>query len=542
PLFYLFVSSLYPEFSKRVGVFLVWVSALFCLFVLVTPVIIHSHAIVLYHLMMALLGLYIPYALTKTILHKKEGAILFSAGIVILCVSVFYEVLSENQILYTINLSSIGLFVFILVQSVMLSIRFSKAFTMAEILSEELEDKVEERTRGLKKAHEEIVAASEKLKETQHQLVQSQKMEAMGTLAGGIAHEFNNILGTILGYSEMLYNEVQSEGVVKEGLLAITQSGNRAADLVRQILTFSRLDSQEQTPMYVQSSIEDILKVIRTTLPKSITLIENIQPDCKPITANKTQISQVLLNLCTNAVDAMRHEGGILEVALSEKSLQKNQLTKDNKAGLYIELVVEDTGTGINEKDKNRIFDPFYTTKEVNEGTGLGLSIVHGIVKSHEGFINVDSYPGKGTKFCVLFPVTKSSPESGQAKEAKPKKGKGHVLIVEDEKDLLNLYRVMLKKLGYQSSIFFDGIEALKNFKAQPDQYDLVFTDQMMPKLTGFDMSQEMLKIRPEIPIIIATGHSPTVSLEEAKKAGIKDFMTKPVRFTTLSHKLSQLI
>ncbi len=543
PFFYLFVSSLFSESSRRVGSFLVVISILFCVFTLVTPAIIFSHGMLVYQMMMVMFCFYAPYILTKAIINKKDGALLVTVGLLVLLATVFYEVLATNEIVYDINLSPFGLFIFIFVQSVMLSIRFSKAFTMSEILSEELEDKVEERTMGLQKAHEEIVAANNKLKETQNQLVQSQKMEAMGTLAGGIAHEFNNILGTIIGYAEMLVNEVHSNGILKDGLIAITQSGNRAADLVRQILTFSRLDSQEQTSMIIQSSIEDMLRVIRTTLPESIRLEMSIQHNCKPIMANKTQISQILLNLCANAVHAMKPEGGVLDVGLMEKLLQKENLPEGFNAGYYLELSVHDTGVGMTEEVKNRIFDPFYTTKDVSEGTGLGLSIVHGIVKSHFGFINVDSIPGKGTKFSVFFPVTKEEATLSSAEdEEKPKKGKGHILIVEDEKDLLNLYKVMLKKLGYQSSIFFDGTEALENFKAQPDQYDLVFTDQMMPKLTGFDMSQEMLKIRPEIPIIIATGHSPTVSLEEAKKAGIKHFMTKPIRFSTLSHKISELI
>ncbi len=542
PFFYLFVSSLYSEFSRRAGSVLILVSILFSVFTLVTPVIIFSHGILYYEMMMIVFCFYIPYVLIKAIIHKKEGAILVSVGIFILSATVIYDILAQNEILYNINLSSIGLFVFVFIQSIMLSMRFSKAFTMSETLSVELEDKVEERTRGLQKAHEEIVTANKKLKETQNQLVQSQKMEAMGTLAGGIAHEFNNILGTIIGYSEMLVNEVPSKGIVREGLVAISQSGNRAADLVRQILTFSRADSLELTSMVIQSSIGDMLKVIQKTLPESIRLEVNIQQNCNPIMANKTQISQILLNLCTNAVDAMRSRGGVLEVELTEKRLQKEQIPEGLKMGDYLELSVRDNGMGMAEEVKNRIFDPFYTTKDVNEGTGLGLSIVHGIVKSHFGFINVDSIPGKGTKFCVYFPVTEEKVTHSSEDEIQYKKGKGHILIVEDEKDLLNLYSVMLTRLGYQSSIFFDGIEALESFKAHPNQFDLVFTDQMMPKLNGFDMSQEMLKIRPEIPIIIATGHSPTISLEEAKKAGIKHFMTKPVQFSVLSHKISELI
>ncbi len=542
PCFYLFISSLYTEFSRRVGIIITSVSLLFSLFTLVTPVILFSYGILYYQVIMLLLCLYIPFVLIRTIINKREGAILVSIGVIILSFTVLYEILAENEIIYNLSLSSIGIFIFIFVQSVMLSIRFSKAFTISEMLSEELEDKVEQRTAGLKKAHEEIVIANEKLKETQHQLVQSQKMEAMGTLAGGIAHEFNNILGTILGYSEMLSNEAQADSMVKEGLYAITQSGNRAVDLVRQILTFSRSDSMELSPMMIQSSIKDMLKVIGTTLPESMNMTISIQENCKPIMANKTQVSQVLLNLCSNAVDAMRNEGGVLNVELKEKTLDQKELPEGFKAGLYLELRVSDSGIGMTDKIKDRIFDPFYTTKEIDQGTGLGLSIVHGIVQSHSGFIKVDTSPGKGTKFSTLFPVTNAIPIDTPTIDEKPKKGKGHILIVEDEKDLLNLYRVMLQKQGYQSSIFNNGIEALEEFKARPDMYDLVFTDQMMPKLTGFDLSREILKIRPEIPIIIATGHSPTVSFEEAKKAGIKDFMTKPVRFSVLSNKIAELI
>ena len=542
PLFYLFVSALFKEVSKRLGSVVVGISMLFSLFTLVTPAVIFSHGVFYYQLLMLVLFLYAPYVLGKIIIRKREGAVLVALGISIFVATVIYEILAHNEMVYSISLASVGLFVFIFIHSLMLSMRFSKAFALSEMLSEKLEQKVEERTRGLRQAHEEIVTANRKLKETQLQLVQSQKMEAMGTLAGGIAHEFNNILGTIIGYADMLINEVRSGSILKEGLTAISQSGNRAAELVRQILTFSRADSQEMTPILIQSSIDDMLKVIRTTLPESIKMQVEIEEDCHPIMANKTQLSQILLNLSANAVHAMREEGGILRVELKEKHLREEALPEGFTAGPYVELSVTDTGTGMSEAVKHRIFDPFYTTKEVNEGTGLGLSIVHGIVKSHFGFIDVDSAPGKGTTFRICFPVTREQPVIEPEIESRPTKGKGHILIVEDEKDLLNLYRVMMTKLGYQTAVFNNGVEALEHFKSQPDRYDLVFTDQMMPTLNGFDMSLEILKIRPDIPIIITTGYSQTVSPEAAKKAGIRHFMTKPVRISELSHKISELI
>ena len=350
------------------------------------------------------------------------------------------------------------------------------------------------------------------------------------------------LLGTILGYSELLLNDQAVDSSIKEHLQAIYRSGERGADLVRQILTFSRGDTQELSPMQIQPSLREMVNMIGATLPKTIEIKVNIDPDGGPVLANQTQISQILVNLCNNASYAMKAEGGLLEIELKETTVQKNRyLETVTSEGAYLQLSVSDTGSGMTDKVLTRIFDPFFTTKEVNEGSGLGLSIVHGIVKNHQGFINVESQPGQGTRFDIYFPVTEKKASTESAADIELKRGSGHILIVEDDQELARFYAITLEKAGYQTSLFYNGEAALEYFKNQEGSVDLVFSDQIMPKMNGFEMSLEMLAIRPEIPIILATGYSTATTKEEVLNAGISSYLIKPIRTSELAQKIWEL-
>jgi len=542
PIFVVFLGNLFSEFSQIIVRTAGFLGLIVSMIVLFTDSSIFTHTLTFVQIMSVVYTIFVFVSFMRAIMHKREGAGLLCLGSALLISSLFHDILVTNGVFHNINLAPAGLFLFIFVQSVMISKRFSKAFTVAEDLSIELEEKVKLRTQGLQKANEETILSNKMLKETQTQLIQSQKMEAMGTLAGGIAHDFNNILGTILGYSELLLDDQASDSQTKEYLHAIYGSGERAADLVRQILTFSRGDTEELSPLQIQSSLRETIDMIRATLPSSIEIKVNIDPDCGSIMANQTQISQILVNLCNNASFDMKDDGGVLEIGLKETSVQKNSyLSTVTSRGAYLQLSVSDTGSGMTDKVLTRIFDPFFTTKEVNEGSGLGLSIVHGIVKNHLGFIDVESQPGQGTRFDIYFPITERKAANELAADIEPKKGSGHILIVEDSEDLARFYAIMLEKAGYQITLYHNGEEALDYFEKHADDIDLVFSDQIMPKMNGFEMSRKMLAIRPEIPVILATGHTTAITMEEVLNARISCYLTKPIRTSELTQKICEL-
>lgn len=408
PCFFLFLASIYPQFSKIPIRIITSTALVSCIIVIVTKPNIFSYTLPYFQIFILICCIYMTITMIRAILLKNEGAILIFLGSLLLLSTFVYDILIANGLIYGINIAPFGLFIFIFIQSFMLSVRFSKAYFLAETLSAELEEKVELRTQDLKKANREIRLSNKKLQETQSQLIQSQKMEAMGTLAGGIAHDFNNILGTILGYTELLLDEPALDSPSKTNLETIQRSVARAADLVRQILTFSRKNNQTLIPQQIQSSLEEILIMIRATLSESIEIKEKIDQNCGFVLANQTQISQIVVNLCTNAEHAMQGKGGVLEIELQEVFIRKNDYPDNADAeGSHVLLSIKDTGIGIADNIKDRIFDPYFTTKDVHEGSGLGLSIVHGIVRNHWGFIKVDSKLGEGTRFSIFFPVTK---------------------------------------------------------------------------------------------------------------------------------------
>jgi two-component system, cell cycle sensor histidine kinase and response regulator CckA len=372
----------------------------------------------------------------------------------------------------------------------------------------------------------------------EEQLRQSQKMEAIGTLAGGIAHDFNNILTAIIGNTEMALYKVPEQDSVRHNLEQVLKASNRARDLVKQILAFSRQSEQERKPLQISLIVKETLKLLRASLPTTIEIRQNIAAESATILADPTQIHQVLMNLCANASYAMRDKGGTLEISLREIDFNTCALVRDLdvQAGPCIELTVSDTGCGMDRITMDRIFDPFFTTKGPGEGTGMGLAMVHGTIKGHGGAITVESELGQGSRFHLFFPVVQSL--RGEVEEKNSLPGGTYsekILFVDDEEILLSTGQQMLEHLGYQVTTKRSSLEALKAFQLEPERFSLVITDQTMPKMTGAELARELLQIRPEIPIILCTGFSEMVDQERAKAIGIREFIMKPFVFSELA-------
>ncbi|MCP5052782.1 MAG: response regulator [bacterium] len=367
-------------------------------------------------------------------------------------------------------------------------------------------------------------------KKLEDQLRQAQKMEAIGTLAGGIAHDFNNILGIILGYSELTLDDIREDTIAHENLKQVLAAANRAGDLVKQILAFSRKSEKEKRPVYVGQIAGEVLKMLRSTLPSTIEIRGDIDEKAGLVMANPSQIHQVIMNLCTNAGHAMRGGAGILEVSMKEVRLKNDVLTHGElPAGHYLQLAVKDTGHGMGPGVVERIFEPYFTTKGPGEGTGMGLSVVHGIVMSHGGEITVESTAGAGTTFRVYLPLTETVTAPRKALESAVDGGSENILFVDDEKDLVDMGRQMLEKMGYSVTVRTSSIEVLEAFRQTPEKYDLVITDQTMPNMTGAQLTRELIKIRPDIPVILCTGFSETVNKENYKAIGVRAFVLKPI-------------
>ncbi|MCP3892988.1 MAG: PAS domain S-box protein [Desulfobulbaceae bacterium] len=365
----------------------------------------------------------------------------------------------------------------------------------------------------------------------ENRLIQAQKMEAIGTLAGGIAHDFNNILAAMLGYAEMARDDIPPETTVAKDLDKVLEGGNRAKDLVQQILAFSRQNEMECNPLQPASVVKEILKMLRPSLPTTIEINQDITSVTSLILADPTQIHQILMNLCTNAFHAMEETGGKLDISLKEVTLSSEDLVNepDVEAGAFVQLSISDSGSGIPPDIKKKIFDPYFTTKETGKGTGMGLAIVHGIVKSYRGFISLYSEPQEGTAFHVFLPVIEQE-HLPEIEDVKPiPVGWDRILFIDDEEILAEMGKSMLERLGYHVTVRNNSIEALETFQNQPDQFDLVITDQTMPGMTGADIARRMIQIKPDIPIILCTGYSSVISEEKAKSIGIKEFALKPL-------------
>jgi PAS domain S-box-containing protein len=371
----------------------------------------------------------------------------------------------------------------------------------------------------------------EENKRLQAQLMQSQKMEAIGALAGGIAHDFNNILSAVLGYAEMARDASPEDSAVARDLNKVLEASSRAAALVKQILAFSRQAETERIPLEPISIVREAIKLLRPTLPSTIVIQQHLDAPTRPICADPTQIHQIVMNLCTNAFHAMEQTGGVLEISLEDCELSVDDLHRwpNIQPGGFVMLAISDTGSGIPPEIRDKIFDPYFTTKGVGKGTGMGLAIVHGIVAASGGFLACESEPGKGSIFRVYYPAIERKTGPAVNETISVPTGKEHILLVDDEIILAEMGQAMLERIGYVVTVRTSSLEALAVFENQPDLFDAVVTDQTMPNLTGMDLARKMLQIRPDIPIILCTGYSNLVNEELATQCGIKGFVMKPM-------------
>lgn len=376
-------------------------------------------------------------------------------------------------------------------------------------------------------------------KKLESQLQQSQKMEAIGTLAGGIAHDINNILGIILGNTELAMDDIPNWNPVRLNLEEARIASLRAKDVVRQLLSFARKTEMEKKPTNIIPIVKESFKLLRSSIPTSIEIRQNISKDVDTILADPTQINQILINLCTNADHAMP-DGGIIEIILNNIELDEANTAQhsDLYPGRYVNLTVTDTGHGISQEVIDRIFDPYFTTKEVGKGTGMGLSVVHGIVKKHNGAITVKSEPGKGTTFSIFFPAVEEDAVIESEPTEKLPTGNEKILFIDDEPSIVNMTRQMLERLGYEVDTKMSSIEALELFRSKPDQFDLIITDMTMPSMTGDKLVKEVLNIRPDMPTIICTGFSDKIDAEKAKEIGATEYIEKPVDKRNLAIKV----
>lgn len=364
-------------------------------------------------------------------------------------------------------------------------------------------------------------------------LRQSQRLESIGTLAGGIAHDFNNILAAIIGYADMAQCEIPRENPAYRMIGQVLKASNRAKELVQHILAFSRKTDRELGPVAMGAIVKEALQLLRASIPTTIDIRQHIDPDTGAILADPTQIHQIVINLCTNAAQAMEETGGRIEVAVKNVDLDPDAAAVEPglKSGRYVKLSVGDTGPGIDPAHIHKIFDPYFTTKDVGKGSGMGLAVVHGIVQSHGGMIQVrcDSRLESGASFDLYFPRIQGKAAASPNPSGRLPTGEEHILLVDDEPMLLDIGTEMLHRLGYAVTTETGGVEALATFKADPDRFDLVMTDQTMPNLTGSELARAILAIRADLPIILCTGFSNLIDETEAKKLGIRAMVMKPL-------------
>jgi PAS domain S-box-containing protein len=378
----------------------------------------------------------------------------------------------------------------------------------------------------------------------EQQLRQSQKMEAIGTLAGGVAHDFNNILAAIIGFGELVEEDLPPESPSIPRMQRLLSAAYRGTDLVRQILTFSRKTEPMRTPLSLAPLVKDTIQFLRASLPTTIEIKLSMKAARDTILSSPTEFQQILMNLVTNASFAMKEAGGILGINVTNVDFEPDSpvLGTGVEPGEYVQLAVTDTGSGIAPHVMKRIFEPFFTTKAVGEGTGMGLPVVYGVVKSLHGTITVESEPGAGSTFRVFLPIARTDEKLEGSEAQVTPKGTERILFVDDEEMLTEWGQAALERQGYSVTALTDSTEALKLFSSDPSRFDLVITDQTMPKLTGLNLARKLLTIRNNIPIILYTGHSDSTSQEKAKEAGIREFLMKPLEKQQLAEAIRRVL
>jgi len=453
-----------------------------------------------------------------------------------------FTILINNNYFF-ISANIIGMFI-----SYFLELSARKEFYMRILLEQEkenvktannaLEKRVDERTHQLSDANQDLkkeIEIRQKFEreraELEKQLFQLQKMETIGTLAGGIAHDFNNILTPILGYTDMALEELPEESNLRFDIEQINNAAHRGKDLVQQVLTFSREVDFENKPIQLQPIVAEALNLIKASFPPGVVIKQQFDQKIGTVLADPTHIHQIVMNLCTNANHAMMKSGGILEVKLDAVKIDQRYAEKipNLKKGEYIRLTISDTGHGMDLKTKERIFEPFFTRKEVGSGSGLGLSVVHGIINNYGGAIVVDSTPGKGTTFMIYLPKYGADFLESDKSEKKPLKGDEYILFVDDEPEITFMGKKMLENLGYKVSISSNSISALEEFKKDPDKYSLLVTDQSMPNISGTELAIRMKEIKPELRVIIITGYADNLSEAVLSQSGISEVILKPM-------------
>ena len=365
----------------------------------------------------------------------------------------------------------------------------------------------------------------------EEQLRQSQKMEAIGNLAGGIAHEFNNALGIILGNAELAIDDVPDWNPAKESLKEIRKASFRAKEVVRQILSFARKTMTALKPVEINTIVKESLKLMRASIPTMIEIQQNISSEPQMIMGDPTEIHQIIINLCTNASHAMKTSGGILEAAVSEVTLDRKSasLYEDLSPGDFVKMTIRDSGEGIAPDILKKVYEPYFTTKEFGAGSGMGLSVVYGIIKKCKGAIKIASTVGEGTVVEVLFPKIEEETPPKEIEESESPVGNERILVLDDDPSLANMLRLVLERFGYTVTSMTDSAAALESFRSSPEEFDLVVTDMAMPKMSGDQLAAELMKIREDIPVLLCTGHSDTIDEKKAKRMGIKGFVMKPL-------------
>jgi signal transduction histidine kinase/CheY-like chemotaxis protein len=458
------------------------------------------------------------------------------------------QILINNNFFF-ISANVIGMFIsYYLEQSVRkdfyMRILLEKEQKKVQLANNALEKRVQERTQQLTLANKdlkkeiEIRKRHEKEKtQLEGQLLQLQKMETIGTLAGGIAHDFNNILTPVLGYTEMAMEELSEESTLRYDIEQINSAALRGKDLVQQILTFSRQVDFEKKQLRLDQVVIEVLKLIRASFPSNIEIRQELDNECGTVMADSTQMHQIIMNLCTNALHSMMGKGGVLTIRLDTQKIGSREMHGSSKIqkGTYIRLIISDTGHGMDKHTVERIFEPFFTKKEVGSGSGLGLSVVHGIVSSYNGTIEVESEPGQGSRFIIFLP--QHSKHFVEEKEIvqELKKGKGSILFVDDEKEITFMGKRMLESLGYTVDIKTDSQDALTVFRQDPFRYDLIVTDQAMPKMMGTELIGEIKKIRSDLKAIIITGYQDSLPPDAMEQYGIEDIISKPLILSEFS-------